>query len=131
MFWRLALVIWLLLWARTGFPWRSFQWTPSFQNVELIPFLDGSLRGYVLNALAFVPLGMIGIGLGAPSRMVIGAGFSVSFLTECLQLLSSRRYPSTTDLILNTLGALIGVCIAVGWSRFARRSVRATEIVEP
>jgi glycopeptide antibiotics resistance protein len=114
---RLALAIWLCLWARIGFPWRSFQWTPSFRHVQLIPFMEGSVRGQLLNVVAFVPLGIIATRLGWHPRTVIVVGFAVSLLTEFLQLFSTRRYPSTTDLILNTAGVVIGVVIAVAGNK--------------
>jgi glycopeptide antibiotics resistance protein len=79
--------------------------------------MEGSLRGQLLNVLAFVPLGVIATRLGWRPRTVIVAGFAVSLLTEFLQLFSSRRYPSTTDLILNTAGVSIGVVIAVAGTK--------------
>jgi len=110
---RVSLAIWLFLWARIGLPWRSFQWTPSFRRVELIPFQVGSPRTYVLNVLAFVPFGIIGTRLGwQPSRVIVVAA-AVSALTELSQLFSPGRFPSITDVILNTSGALLGVAFAV------------------
>jgi glycopeptide antibiotics resistance protein len=114
---RVALVIWLLLWARVGLPWRSFQRTPSLQHVELIPLSGGSIRSQVLNLLVFVPLGFIGMRLGWRPRTVVGIGCGVSILTEFAQLFSTRRYPSTTDFILNTVGTLIGVIVVAVWMK--------------
>lgn len=111
---RLALVLWLFLWVRVAVPWTSFQWTPTLRRVELIPFSAGSLRTQVLNVLVFVPLGIIGTRLGWKPRTVVVLGFGVSILTELLQLFSTRRYPSATDLILNTTGTVIGVGAAIG-----------------
>jgi glycopeptide antibiotics resistance protein len=118
---RLALVGWFLLWARIGFPWRSFQWTPSFRRVELIPFAVGSPRTYLLNVLAFIPLGVIGVRLGWHPRTVTLVAAGVSGLTEVSQLFSRGRYPSTTDLILNTSGALIGIAIAITVRHIVRK----------
>ena len=111
---RLALVVWMVLWAYVATPWRSFQPRPSFQNVELVPFADGSIRGHVLNTLAFVPLGVIGGGLGWTSSAAVMIGASASGTTEFLQLFSTRRHPSVTDLILNITGTLIGIALAGG-----------------
>jgi glycopeptide antibiotics resistance protein len=108
----LALLLWCLLWLLIGLPWRSFRVTPSLQRVELLPFVGGSFRSQFLNLLAFVPLGIIGTRLGWRPRTVVLVGFAMSALTEVSQLFSSRRYPSTTDLILNTVGTLMGVVIA-------------------
>ena len=111
---RLALVLWVVLWAYVATPWRSFQPRPSLENVQLVPFADGSVRGNVLNVLAFVPLGIIGSSLGWSAGVVALTGASASGITETLQLFSTRRYPSATDFLLNTTGALIGIALAGG-----------------
>jgi glycopeptide antibiotics resistance protein len=97
-------------------PWRSFRARPSLQNLELIPFQDGSSRTQVLNVLVFIPLGIIGIRLSWSSRTVALLGAGISAMAELLQLFSTRRHPSVTDLILNVTGTLIGIALAVGWS---------------
>ena len=106
-----------MAWAWVATPWRSFRPSPSLERVELIPFLDGSLRTQFLNLLAFVPLGVIGIRLGWSPRTVALIGAGASALTEVLQLFSTRRHPSITDLILNTAGVLVGILIASTWER--------------
>jgi glycopeptide antibiotics resistance protein len=122
---RLALLLWALAWAFVATPWRSFRIRPSLEHVELIPFLDGSPRTQILNLLVFVPLGFIGIRLGWSSRTVALVGSGVSALTELLQLFSTRRHPSVTDLILNTTGAMIGIALAIAWSHL--RAIDAPE----
>lgn len=109
---RLAFVVWLCGWVWIAVPWRSFQWTPSFRRVEVIPFAIESTLTQVLNFLAFVPAGLLGARLGwGPAKIVlVGAGLSGA--TEVLQLFSRTRYPETTDVILNTTGALAGMTIA-------------------
>ena len=108
-----------MAWAWVATPWRSFRLSPSLERVELIPFVDGSPRTQILNLLAFVPLGVIGVRLGWSPRTVALIGAGASALTEVLQLFSSRRHPSITDLILNTAGVLIGILIVIGWSHVA------------
>ena len=124
---RLALVLWVVLWAYVATPWRSFNLRPSLENVELVPFADGSLRGHVLNVLAFVPLGFIGSGLGWSTSAVALTGASASGITEVLQLFSTRRHPSATDLILNTTGTLIGIALAGSWRATKTVGSRAHE----
>jgi glycopeptide antibiotics resistance protein len=114
---RVALAFWYAAWCYVAVPWRSFRPRPSFRNVELLPFAIGSLRGQLLNVLLFVPLGVIGIRLGWSPKTVALVGVGTSVLTELLQLFSTRRYPSTTDVILNTAGVLIGIALARGWTR--------------
>jgi len=38
-----------------------------------------------------------------------------SALTELVQLFSTRRHPSITDLILNIAGTLVGIALASSW----------------
>lgn len=109
---RLAFVVWLCGWVWIAVPWRSFQPTPSLQRVELIPFAIPGTRTQALNLLAFVPLGILGVRLGwRPGNIVLVAA-GLSGVTEVLQLFSTTRFPSTTDFILNTAGALTGMTIA-------------------
>jgi glycopeptide antibiotics resistance protein len=113
-------VLWLAGWAFVALPWRSFSPVPSTRNVQLVPFEDGRVMAHALNVAAFVPWGVIA-GAGrwsATSAILSGAGISAA--TEVLQLFSRRRYPTTTDLVLNTAGAALGV----GLSRLVRRSMR-------
>jgi glycopeptide antibiotics resistance protein len=109
---RLAFAVWAALWAYVATPWRSFTLRPSFENVSLIPFADGSPRTQILNVLVFVPLGFIAARMGWNPRIVILIGAGASLVTELLQLFSTRRHPSVTDLILNTAGTVIGILLA-------------------
>jgi glycopeptide antibiotics resistance protein len=121
---KLAFVVWCILWAWIALPWRSFSPVPSFRRVALIPSFTGSIRSQFLNVLAFVPLGIIGARLGWRPTGVVLLAAGVSAASEVLQLFSTRRYPSTTDVILNTAGALIGYMLvrAFGHSRAQRDS---------
>ena len=106
---RLAFVVWLCIWAWIGLPWQSFQSTPSLQRVEWVPFAIKGAQTQVLNFLAFVPLGILGICLGWRPGVILLVAVGVSSVTEFLQVFSATRYPSSTDLILNTAGALAGM----------------------
>lgn len=72
-----------------------------------------------LNVVAFVPCGALAVALGLPATTAIGVGAGISMTTEVLQLFSRRRYPSVTDLILNTAGTALG---ALALARQARRA---------
>lgn len=108
---RAAAAGWLLAWSVVGLPWRSFTWPPSAHNVRLVPLQDGRPVSHLLNVLAFVPWGVLGGGLGWPVRRVALSAAGISAGTEFLQLFSSRRYPSVTDLLMNTAGAALGAGI--------------------
>ena len=110
---RLALAVWCVFWAWIAVPWRSFRPLPSFRHVELIPFTTGSARSHVLNVLVFVPLGILTARLGWRPRSVVLVAAGVSGTTEILQLFSTRRFPSTTDVILNVVGAIIGLLVVL------------------
>lgn len=80
-------------------------------EVNLLPFSrDIDLTGYVLNILLFVPLGfllpVISPRSGKLTYMVL-FGFCFSLLIEISQLCNHRR-TDVDDLIMNTIGAMIG-----------------------
>jgi len=116
---KLAFAVWGILWAWIALPWRSFSPVPSFRRVTLIPSLVGSIRSQFLNVLAFIPLGIIGARLGWRPTAVVLIAAGISAASEVAQLFSTRRYPSTTDVILNAAGALIGFMLVrvLGHSR--------------
>ena len=74
----------------------------------------------LFNVLAFIPFGCLvsefisdkggrcNLGLAVP------AAFGLSFLIESLQWIFRVGFFEVTDLVLNTLGALVGAAIATG-----------------
>ncbi len=61
----------------------------------------------VMNVCSFIPIGILG---GRKwNGIIIGAGFSL--LIEITQLITRRGFFEVDDLINNTMGTLIGVCI--------------------
>lgn len=120
----------LLLWMYTGGMavitlspepgWLYFglqgDWTPFFnlewmgERVSLRPFSDlDSLHNILGNILMFVPFGLFaGIlrrGLRWKQALLLGLG--ITCFIECWQLLVGR-YSDIDDVILNTLGVLLG-----------------------
>jgi glycopeptide antibiotics resistance protein len=110
---RAVAVLWLLGWAAVGLPWSSATAVPSFEHVRLVPFRDGRPLSQALNVAAFIPWGMSAVALGSSFTGATLSGAAISGATEVLQLFSTRRYPSTTDLILNTLGTVAGAALAL------------------
>lgn len=83
-------------------------------QVNLLPFSrEVDFAAYLQNILLFLPLGML-LPLIWPSlrrlSFTVLSGFSLSLLIEASQLLNNRR-TDVDDLILNTLGALLGYCL--------------------
>lgn len=108
---RKLLVLWLVGWAFFGFPWTTFTARPRFSRVNLRPFRWARRRDHLLNFAYYVPLGVIGVGLGVPSAGVAAGALALSTMTEFAQIFSIDRFPSTTDLLLNAAGAIVGIAI--------------------
>ena len=89
-------------------------WDPT---LNLIPFQDFSARnmeGMVLNAIMFAPLGFLLPAYFERYRhwgRTLAAGFLTSLTVELIQLFTFRA-TDVDDLIMNTLGTLVGFLIA-------------------
>jgi len=131
--WRLlaaASVLWLL--------WMT-QRSQEMVVADLAPLTEpAAARGissHVLisiagNVAVFVPLGLavarslaLGRGMAPPAALAGGTAFGalVSVCIEMLQMLSPSRFPDWRDLVLNTLGALVGAIVAVLIGYFRRQ----------
>ena len=98
------------------------------QYFTLVPFRDVSLPDAVLNVVGYVPLGLLfgvwGWLWGDARRgwrraaVWVLAVAAVSATLETLQFVIPVRHPSSTDLVLNTLGGGIGLLL-VEWARAA------------
>jgi VanZ family protein len=121
--WTLIFVGWILLIViLSSFPWwvESAQWN----RVRWIPLLDlfrsprWLLRDAIANCFLYVPLGCAYAGMrAATGGRLVGeaalAGLGVSLTCELYQVFSPVRFPSMTDVLINTVGALLGASIAV------------------
>ena len=120
--WTLILVGWILLIiVLCSFPW----WveSPRWGRVRWIPLLDlrsphGLLRDAIANCFLYIPLGFAYARVrGAPGVKLISeaalAGLLLSVTCELYQVFSPVRFPSMTDVLMNTIGALAGASIAV------------------
>ena len=89
-------------------------WDPT---VNLIPFRDFSssnIMGMALNAVMFAPLGFLLPAYFERYRhwgRTLAAGFLTSLTVELIQLFTFRA-TDVDDLIMNTLGALLGFLMA-------------------
>ena len=71
-----------------------------------------------MNFAYYVPLGLMGELTGWSNRATLVTAAGLSALTEVIQVFSRDRYPSVTDVILNTAGAMAGIALV----RIVRRS---------
>jgi VanZ family protein len=113
---------------------RTFRYSPRL--FTLVPFgedepLQSRLIDAIINLVGYVPLGIL-LGLWGcrqgqsprecTLRMILVA-FVVSAGMETLQFGVATRHPSTTDVVLNTLGAGIGVLLALSAKSAGRLAV--------
>jgi hypothetical protein len=84
----------------------------------------GLIQDFLLNLLGFIPLGftlftMLSRTLPSADHRrrlaaaVVGLGFAVSLLIETVQVWIPSRNSSVTDLLLNTLGTMVGIAICL------------------
>jgi len=60
-----------------------------------------------------------GLACRGPLVTAVLLGLALSLATEATQIFSHRRFPSATDVVTNTTGALVGAWLA---TRFPRRA---------
>ena len=131
--WTLILVGWILLIiVLCSFPW----WIepPQWGRVRWVPLLDvlrsphRLLRDTIANCFLYIPLGFayarvrgaLGVKLICEAAL---AGLLLSVTCELYQVFSPVRFPSMTDVLMNTIGAVAGASIAV--KSLARLRARA------
>ena len=87
---------------------------------------DIDVVGYFLNILLFVPFGVL-VPLIWSNKKGLGytllSGFSFSLLIELSQLFNNRQ-SDVDDLLLNTLGALIGYLLFRIFANLTKKAVR-------
>lgn len=84
----------------------------SAKAVNWLPFIEGGTVGMFLNILLFVPLGALLPLLWKHCSMwqTVGTGFMLSLLIELSQLFNYRA-TDVDDLLMNTLGTLLGYAV--------------------
>ncbi|MCQ2567746.1 MAG: VanZ family protein [Mogibacterium sp.] len=104
--------------------WRTGGWAEAWKHLG---WYKGQLSSIGLNVLLFVPLGHL-----VPSIMmrfdrwwkVLLLGFMSSLLIETVQLITKLGWFDASDLLHNTLGALMGYWIYCKWSGARKRPRR-------
>lgn len=115
----LALLAWVVLWKLEA-PWIGDA-AGLERPIKLVPFVPSGEAGastpaeMLINLVLFVPFGLF-VGALAPTWSWFKAGvaaLAASLVLETVQHLISTGSFDTTDLIVNTAGALIGWAIFV------------------
>ena len=71
-----------------------------------------TIKDVVVNTLLYVPLGFFFKGERRGAATVVGFAAVLSLAAELSQLFSHSRFPATTDVVCNMIGASAGVFIA-------------------
>ena len=111
-----VIVIWLVC-----LPWPGMA-PQADSHVQLVPFAGAAdrPRDVVANIFLFLPFGYL-FAASHPRRgyaLLLATAAAISLTAESLQVLSPARYPSATDVVVNTGGAFLG-----GWLRRTRTPV--------
>lgn len=103
--------------------------TPGANKHQLVPLVHiiglrpptetDVLLNVVGNALLFLPLGAGLCLLGFRVRTTVLLAFSLSALVEITQLFVPGRTTAVDDVLLNTLGALLGHALLLRWAPVA------------
>lgn len=121
----LALLVWVVLW-KLDVPWVG-EAAGLARPIKLVPFVaaadDGASKPteMLINLVLFVPFGLFA-GALAPTWSWWKAGaaaLATSLVLETMQHVISTGSFDTTDLIVNTAGALIGWSVFVAVRRAA------------
>ncbi|WP_318241243.1 VanZ family protein [Cellulomonas avistercoris] len=79
------------------------------------------------NVVMFVPFGvLVGLLLRRPWWVVVLLGAATSGLIETVQRWLPTRYPTLQDVVMNTLGAAVGVLVLMVVARVRTRRARTT-----
>ena len=81
---------------------------------------DTGLSDFIANVILFVPVAVALCFWGASGRRIIGGLFLLSLAIELAQLRIPGRESTLSDVISNTLGAVVGVALASWWPRRRR-----------
>ena len=115
-----ATVVFHVTGAGTLYDALRYRLALSPEQVNLLPFSkEIDPVGYFLNLVLFLPLGILTPllrGNRRPLLFTAGTGAAFSMLIEGSQLLNNRR-TDIDDLILNTLGAILGLALYCVWNR--------------
>lgn len=106
-------LLWIPLVWFISFPWIGFTLEPQWDRVHLLPLTDPGDKpeDIIANFLLFVPFGY-SVARRRTPLMALGraAGLAtvVSVTAEAMQLFSTERYPSATDVSVAIIGSLAG-----------------------
>lgn len=111
--WIIAALVPVLL--ITTWPAHQFAGHSHWQMVEWVPFSRlMSIRDVVANIALFMPLGFAIAWPGGRARIAIAVitGITLSLFAELYQVYCHDAFPTTADVLSNTLGTALGAVLA-------------------
>jgi glycopeptide antibiotics resistance protein len=116
----LLILLWLVLFKFSYDPFaviRDFQ----ARSLNLIPFAFARNSEMIANLIAFIPFGvMLGVNFKqAAFKYKIAVIFAFSFAVETIQYVLAIGATDITDIIMNTLGGLVGLSVYDAVSKHA------------
>ncbi|MBA2602534.1 MAG: VanZ family protein [Acidobacteria bacterium] len=96
---------------------------PQWHRISLVPFTDPAdkILDLGVNLLMFIPFGYSFAARPGGLLRLMAAAALTSISAELLQLFSTIRYPSCTDVVYAVVGALIGAAVRL-WVVRAREA---------
>ena len=79
--------------------------------INLIPFKENDLKEILINIVLFIPYGMYLRELTKKKSLTVGIIILTSFIFEVLQYILHIGISDITDVMMNTLGGIIGILI--------------------
>ncbi len=130
-----AVILWVTVLGRDSYIENSLVFEPFHAFYSFVKDIqDGRLRisgNFIGNIILFIPVGVL-FPLTRDEHRCVKTGFVAlcfSIIIEIIQLVSHRGYFEVDDLILNTLGAVMGYGIyRVVMKLFTKNDLNATGI---
>lgn len=79
------------------------------RSINLIPFKENELKEIFINILLFIPYGMYLRKISPKKSLTVAIVILTSFLFELLQYILHIGISDITDIMMNTLGGIIGI----------------------
>lgn len=81
------------------------------RTINLIPFKENDLKEILINIFLFIPYGMYLRELTKKKSLTVGIIILTSFIFEVLQYILHIGISDITDVMMNTLGGMIGILL--------------------
>ena len=130
-----AVILWVTVLGRDSYIENSLVFEPFHAFYSFVKDIqEGRIRltgNFIVNIILFIPVGIL-FPLTGDEHNCVKTGFIAlcfSIIIEIIQLVSHRGYFEVDDLILNTLGAVMGYGIyRVAMMLFTKNDLNATSI---